>query len=258
MTAVDLAVPAPLRLLHLSETDSTNRVARDAARDGQPGGLVIVADTQTAGRGRQGRSWHGDVGASLLVSFMLRPDGPLAEAWAHSLIAGLAALGAARAAGARRAWLKWPNDVFVGERKVAGVLGEVWAPRGDLEAVVLGVGLNLRTPDAGWPADLRGRATSLAEHRADSDRASALRALSREVLGWQDALVRRGASEVVRGVEAAMAPMIGRTVRVEERGGDAEATVVGIGQNGALRVRQGDVERHLLAGDVHLLRPEPR
>jgi len=255
VTASGLEVPAPLRLLHLPTTDSTNRVAREAAQEGQPGGLVIVADRQTAGRGRQGRSWHGEPDASLLVSFMLRPDGPLSQAWVHSLVAGLAALGAARSAGAR-AWLKWPNDVLIGDRKVAGVLGEVWAPTGTLEAVILGIGLNLRSPEGGWPDPLRARATALDAHRANPDRRAALNALCREVLGWQRALRERGPDEVVRGVEAAMGPMVGRAVRVEGRGGEThEATVLGIGQNGALRVRQGDVERQLLAGDVHLVRP---
>lgn len=123
----------------LPEVGSTNRVAADLARAGAGDGLVVVADQQTAGRGRRGRAWESRPGTALLVSVLLRPAPVLV-----TLAAGLAAADACAAVSGVQPALKWPNDLLLGEAKLGGILAEVVG-----DAVVVGLGVNLSWAPAG-------------------------------------------------------------------------------------------------------------
>jgi len=141
---------------HYRRTDSTNTRARELAEAGAPGGTVVTADEQTAGRGRQGRIWSAPAGKALLYSALLRPLGdrpllPLAVALAVCDTAEQLAPSAA-------CEIKWPNDVWIGERKLAGILIET---RTQEDWAVIGVGLNLTIAAEEFPADLRNPAISL-------------------------------------------------------------------------------------------------
>lgn len=146
-------------ILVFASTGSTNDVAARLGREGAAGGLVIFAEQQTAGRGRFGRAWVSPPGAGIWVSLVLRPELP-AEKW-HRLT--LAAALAVRAALARvaglEAELKWPNDVFVRQRKIAGVLVESFLDRDGRRFAVLGIGVNVHQVE--FPPELRLTATSL-------------------------------------------------------------------------------------------------
>ena len=245
MTLLRLATPG-LRLLHLPTVDSTNRVVVDAAREGQPAGLVVVADQQTAGRGRQGRSWVAPPGCSLAVSLLRRPTVPASDAWAWTLIAGLAAHSLLPAGGG---WLKWPNDLLIGERKAAGVLCELVTVGTRLDAIVLGLGLNLDRPAGGWPPDIADRAIDLGSvDAALRDRTVTLQRLCDAIIDLEHAYATQGVAALLQAAEAAMAPMIGRHVVVDGR----SATVLGMGHNGALRLQDAAGAFEVLAGDVHL------
>ena len=143
---------------HYTRTDSTNTRARELAAAGAPGGTVVTADEQTEGRGRQGRTWTAPPGKALLYSALVRPLEPR-----HLLLPLAVPLAVAEAAEALapgiECGLKWPNDVLVGRRKLAGILIEA-RPR-DGWAVV-GVGLNLTIASDEFPEELRATATSLA------------------------------------------------------------------------------------------------
>jgi BirA family transcriptional regulator, biotin operon repressor / biotin---[acetyl-CoA-carboxylase] ligase len=235
-----------LRLLHLGSVDSTNRVASEAARAGEPEGLVVVADLQTAGRGRQGRTWLAPSECGLTVSLLRRPRVPPTLAWAWTLIAGLATLDLAPPGGA---WLKWPNDLMVGDRKAGGILCELVTRGMNLDAIVVGMGINLRTPPGGWPDEIADRAAALGTlDSALANRQVALDRLCAAYVELEANVMRRGPVPLVRAAEAAMAPMVGRRVRVDAR----TARVVGIGHNGALRLMDEAGEFEVLAGDVHL------
>lgn len=132
-----------LRIERYDVVGSTNDVAVAAAGERQPEGLVVVADEQRAGRGRLGRGWESPKGAGLYVSVLLRPPVP-PPAWPLlGLLCGVAAVAALRRAGGVEGALKWPNDVLVDGRKIAGILAEVTG-----DAVVVGMGLNvLQTRD---------------------------------------------------------------------------------------------------------------
>jgi BirA family biotin operon repressor/biotin-[acetyl-CoA-carboxylase] ligase len=249
---------------HLSSVDSTNRLLSQRARDGAPAGLVLVADIQTAGRGRQGRTWISKPGQGLYVSILRRPAVAAADAWRWTLLAGLAARAAvALHLPAPGAWLKWPNDLFVGDRKLGGTLCELVTQGGRVDGIVVGIGLNLRPPAGGWPPDLAGRATSLREHGAPEGlRDRVLRDLLGAITVLEADLSQPGGGAgLVSAARDAMAPMLGRVAAVEFEGGVRHVVVTGLGDNGALEVlEEGGKARAVLAGDVHLLglqRPDP-
>jgi BirA family transcriptional regulator, biotin operon repressor / biotin---[acetyl-CoA-carboxylase] ligase len=159
------------------ETGSTNSDVLALARDGAPAGLVLAAEAQTAGRGRQDRSWRADPGAALTFSLLVRPrtvsQGVMG--WLP-LLAGVATAEAVRAVAGAQVTLKWPNDVLLGEGKLAGILAE---QSGDV--VVVGIGLNVRGSADSLPV---ATATSLEQHGAATDRAELLVAILRRFETW--------------------------------------------------------------------------
>src|SRR6185295_4186783 len=220
-------------IVRLDTVDSTQRHAAALAADGAADGTAVVAETQTQGRGRRGRVWQDAPGASLLVSVVLRTSLPPARLPTLSIAAGVAVAEALHAEAGLDARLKWPNDVLVGGRKIAGVLLE---RRGD--AVILGIGINV-TRDA-IPSELAERATSIADEGGSPDR-EALLAIGR----WRARLERDG-FEPVRAQWMAQTGMLGRPVTVEGVAG----TALGIDTDGALLVQTETGPTRVLAGDV--------
>jgi BirA family biotin operon repressor/biotin-[acetyl-CoA-carboxylase] ligase len=227
---------------HYRRTDSTNTRARELAAAGAPHGTVITADEQTAGRGRQGRTWTAPPGAALLYSAVLRPLEPR-----HSVLPLAAGLAVSEAAEQLRPdvapMLKWPNDVHVDGRKVAGILVETRPQDG---WAVLGVGLNLTVAPDQFPAELRERAASLfpAAPISPTTTIGARNALNRALARWLDA----PASQVLTAWRERDA-LRGREVSWEQGSGVAD----GIDERGYLVVRLADGNRVALgAGDVHL------
>lgn len=231
-----------------AELDSTNRVLLDLARDGAPEGVVVVADHQTAGRGRLGRTWLAPPGSSLLVSMLLRPrDLPTTRLHLVSSAAALAAADACADVADVRAELKWPNDLLGGDRKLAGLLAEAMPG-----AVVVGLGVNVNWP-VELPPELRGTAVAL-NHLAgrDIDREELLIRL----LELLDRRLDEGWDAVARDYRARCAT-VGRRVRVELAVGDVlTGTAVGTTDAGHLVVDAEDGARRVIAvGDVAHLRP---
>jgi BirA family biotin operon repressor/biotin-[acetyl-CoA-carboxylase] ligase len=245
-----------------AETGSTNADASAAARAGEPEGLIVVAEQQTAGRGRRDRQWVSPPRAGLTVSVLLRPGvadeakgwravSPQAYGWLP-LLAGVALLEAVQQRAEVEAALKWPNDLLVGEAKCAGILAEIAG-----EAVVLGIGLNVSTRADELPVSPTGLpATSLlmagAEH---ADRDPLLRALLRGLARWYEGWRETGGDAELCGLLGAYrrgCATIGRQVSVHLPTGDVltgEATT--IDADGQLVVRAADgAERRVSAGDV--------
>ncbi|MBK5288442.1 MAG: biotin--[acetyl-CoA-carboxylase] ligase [Acidimicrobiia bacterium] len=229
----------------LTEVDSTNRYALDEARAGAAAGLVVVADHQTAGRGRLGRVWVAPPGASLLVSVLLRPD--LAPDQRHLVViaAALAMAEAVHAETGVRAGLKWPNDLLVGDRKLAGILAEA---SGD--AVVVGIGVNLHWEDV--PSELAEIATACnLEGGRPTTREAVLAAfLAGYAIRLDDPTGTRADYE--RGLVT-----LGRRVRVEQSGGVVTGLARGVDGAGHLLLRCDDGTTATIAvGDVVHVRAE--
>ena len=147
----------------LCSVDSTNSVARNFAREGAPEGTVVIAEEQTKGRGRRGHAFHSPAGSGLYLSIVLRPS--IAPAQAH-LLTCLAAVAVSRAADhvcGCETTIKWINDVYLGDRKVAGILteGSSHANGARFEYAIVGMGVNVADPPDGWPDDVSNRAGSL-------------------------------------------------------------------------------------------------
>jgi BirA family biotin operon repressor/biotin-[acetyl-CoA-carboxylase] ligase len=199
-----------------AQTGSTNSDVLRLAQLGAPQGLVIATERQTCGRGRQGRPWASIPYAALTFSVLLRPAGvPQALRGWVPLLAGLAASTAVRARTAVDASLKWPNDVLVGDRKLAGILAE---QSGD--AIVVGIGLNVLGQSQDLPVPT---ATSLELEGAVADRTDLLTAILREVAGWyrrwSDAARGDPEASGLRPAYLARCGTIGREVRVMLPGG---------------------------------------
>jgi BirA family transcriptional regulator, biotin operon repressor / biotin---[acetyl-CoA-carboxylase] ligase len=232
-------------------TTSTNADVAAAARAGEPEGLVLLAEEQTGGRGRLARSWVSPPRAGVYVSVLLRPASAPPTWPLLTLLTGLAVVEAVLAVGRVDARLKWPNDVLVGGRKLAGILTE----RVD-DAVVVGIGLNVSTK----AAELPPTGTSLAIAGGATDRevlaAEVLRALHRRYVGWRDTA---GAGTSVLPSYREMCETIGSDVTVELPGGHVVVGVAkGVDDSGRLVVRDsadGPPQR-FTAGDVtHVRRP---
>jgi BirA family biotin operon repressor/biotin-[acetyl-CoA-carboxylase] ligase len=222
--------------LHLRATDSTNLRARELALAGAPHGTLVTASEQSAGRGRQGRTWSAPPGRALLMSVVVR-DPP-------TVLPLVAAVAVARACGAE-ARIKWPNDVLVDGRKVAGILVEGRPQEG---WAVVGIGVNVAVRIADLPEELHDRATGLGLEPEDVE---AILASVLEALDTALALDQPAVLEAWRERDA----LLGREITWSGGSGIAE----GVDDVGRLVVRTTGGTTALDAGEVHLgTRPAPR
>lgn len=233
-------------------TASTNDDAKRAARDGAPEGAAFVADAQSGGRGRFGRSWFSPLGENLYASFVLRPSFDPRRIPLVTLTAGLAVVdAAAQRVAERRVGLKWSNDVYIDGRKVAGILSEAQVVDGRAAWVVVGIGINVRT--SAFPAELAARATSLAMAGANSlDRGDLFVDLA-TALFRRIEMLREGKVPDLVAAFAARDELAGHAITVD----GVPATALGIAEDGALVIRRADGrEERCVAGDVQI-RVEP-
>lgn len=230
---------------------STNDEAGLLARAGAPHGTVVVAEEQTSGRGRYGRTWCSPPGDNLYLSVVLRPGTSPERAPPITLAGGLGVAEAVNNAGVR-ASLKWPNDVVVGGRKLAGVLTEMNTRGQQLEHVILGIGVNVNASASAFPPDIAAIATSLRlELGREVDRDEVLRELLPALERWLDAFFAGGVSAIAKPWTE-RAELAGSRVRADaEDGGPVEGEPVGLDDEGALLVEDDDGRRHrVVSGEV--------
>ncbi|MFP5256760.1 MAG: biotin--[acetyl-CoA-carboxylase] ligase [Acidimicrobiia bacterium] len=256
----------------VAETGSTNADAMELARQGEPEGVVVVADHQTAGRGRAGRTWSAPPGASLLASVLLRPPAAVAEACSTAV--GVAAAEAVEEVCGFAPRLKWPNDLVwpgdgsAADRKLAGLLAEADWPVGSSAAtgprrpppeervvVVVGIGINVRLPDE-LPDELADVAVACNHVTGrEADREDLLVALLQHLGPWYERLLAGDRSSLVAAWRRRSATL-GRRVRIELGPEDVVGTAVDLTQEGHLVVETLEGERRTFAvGDVVHLRP---
>jgi BirA family biotin operon repressor/biotin-[acetyl-CoA-carboxylase] ligase len=242
--------------------DSTNRYLLDEARAGAPHGVVAVADHQTAGRGRLGRSWEAPTGSNLLVSILLRVDLPAEARHLASAAVALAAVSAITAETGLAPGIKWPNDLLAaGGRKLAGVLAEAdlaGPAEHGYPPIVVGIGINVGWPrsDDDLPEGLVGEATSLEQEAGRPVDRSALLSTFLGDLGPR--LTMLGTSEG-RGRLASdlrdECVTLGSRVRVQLPGGQIEGIATDLTDAGHLVVATDAGSETVVAGDVVHLRP---
>jgi BirA family transcriptional regulator, biotin operon repressor / biotin---[acetyl-CoA-carboxylase] ligase len=258
-TALSHAVGDRWRVDVVDESGSTNADLAERARAGEPVGAVLVAEHQTAGRGRLDRTWVTPARSALTLSVLISPDGvPLARWPWLPLLTGVAVADAVRRATGVAPMLKWPNDVLVKGAKLAGILVElVDRPGGG--AAVIGIGINVSTTRAELPTDV---ATSLSlETGGEVDRAALLAelmsSLGDRLDGWH--AVQGDPAAGLRADYLGLCDTIGRQVRVELPTGDSvTGRAVDLDADGRLVVMTTSGPASLGAGDVVHVRPEER
>ncbi len=243
------------RIHYLPVVDSTNRLALKLAREGAAGGTVVFADCQTRGRGRLERIWQSPPGRNLYASFLLRPAIDPADAARITLTAGVAVAEMISIFCPEGVGLKWPNDVFIRGRKVCGILTEMKTKGKALDALVVGVGLNVNITGQDFDPVFRGAATSLREESG--------RTFSREDVAvllcdsfekWYRIFLDEGFAPV-RKRWLSLSEMTGSRVRVLFQGEVREGVVTGIDHDGALLLDDelGAVRR-IIAGDASIVK----
>lgn len=238
---------------YFTETGSTNDVAAMLAERGATDGTTIVAGSQTAGRGRLGRSWHSPPGAGLYVSVIWRNPRALPF---MTLAGGVAVATGIRAATALPVEIKWPNDVVIGggrpasrRRKLAGVLAEATSDRSGLLHVVLGFGINLRP--AAYPAEISDIATSLeAELGRPSHAGDVLGEVLSALAVEMDALARDDRASVLARWQTLAPSVVGSPVEWEGPSGRLSGRTAGIADDGALLVDARTGVERIIAGEV--------
>ena len=233
----------------LDSVGSTNDAAWEAFGAGAAWGTVVIADQQTRGRGRLGHAWHTAPGSGLALSLLLHPAPDAGGAL--PLIAGVAVAQALERLGARPA-LEWPNDVMLDGRKVAGLLCES-RRGGGVEAVVIGLGVNVLQAEPDLPLELRASATSLAIAGIATDRETVAASFLDALEPWLEALPRDGVAKAL-GAWRTRARFWGARVVVRGAGGQEIAGIArGLDPGGALVLDGDDGREHVvLAGEVRV------
>jgi BirA family biotin operon repressor/biotin-[acetyl-CoA-carboxylase] ligase len=234
-------------ITRLATTASTNDVAASL-----PAGWVVVADQQTAGRGRRGRNWFSPPGSGLYASVVLAPARAADSVRATALLtlaAGVAIAEAIADVAALQVDLKWPNDLCVGRRKLGGILAEAATAGGPVERVVVGFGINLAT--AAYPPDVAERATSLESEVGHAcDRERVLQASLARLARRYDDLVDGRFDDILDAWRRRAPGASGAPVTWASGAGPVDGVTAGIDDSGALLIRIGDRLERVVAGEI--------
>jgi BirA family biotin operon repressor/biotin-[acetyl-CoA-carboxylase] ligase len=243
--------PFARRIYHFFKTDSTNAVALRLGEAGEPHGTVVLAEEQTAGRGRAGRSWTSEKSAGIYCSILLRPPVPPAHAPLLTLVAGLAARDAAAEDLDSLPDIRWPNDVLVGGRKFCGILTEMHAEPDRIHYAVIGIGMNVNQTK--MPADLADIATSLRmETGKVHSRLELLIRLLRHLDRYYNQFLTDGALPIIRRFAQVSSYYEGKRVLITTATESFTGTTAGLEPSGVLRVARDDGRgiEAVLSGDV--------
>lgn len=261
----DLLLPAEIReglatrvfgaedIVHLPETDSTNLRAKELAALGAVEGTIVIAERQTGGRGRKGRSWFSPEGG-IYMSCILRPRMTPSEAPGITLMTGVAAAEAINLLTRLNARIKWPNDILVGGRKIAGILTEISADMDGIDYVVVGIGINVNISREDLGDDIREIATSvLIETGGPLARSRLVRAFLEQFEIYYRIIQDQG-FEPIRKRWKDLSGIIGRRTRVEMIGKTLTGQVFDIDTDGVLLLTDDLGARHrIVSGDITLI-----
>src|ERR1700724_2097619 len=203
------------RIYHFFKVDSTNRVALELGHAGEPEGAVVLAEEQTAGRGRAGHAWYSERATGIYATLLLRPHLAPVQAPLLTMMAGLSAHTAIQAQTGLNVDLKWPNDLLIRGKKVGGILTEMHAEPAQIRFVIVGIGLNVNQEK--FPAELTGKSTSLRmETGRPQSRLEVLVQFLRQFERDYSEFLREGAKNVVKRFEGTSGYEQGKHVRVNK------------------------------------------
>jgi len=238
------------RVFHFFKTDSTNRVAMELGYAGEPEGTIVMAESQTAGRGRSGRTWHSEKSAGLYFTVLLRPRLAPAQAPLLTMLAGVSAHAAIAAQTGLVPELKWPNDLMLNGKKLGGILTEMHAEPSVVRFVIVGVGINVNQEK--FPVELSAIATSVRRETGRMHyRLELLARLLTQFESDYNRFLREGPKFVVERFENVSSFGTGRRVRVDSGLESYTGVTAGISPEGLLLVqRDNGPLTTVIAGDL--------
>ncbi|MGH9685004.1 MAG: biotin--[acetyl-CoA-carboxylase] ligase [Candidatus Acidiferrales bacterium] len=243
--------PFARRIYHFFKTESTNTIALQLGEQGEPHGAVVLAEEQTAGRGRAGRAWLSEKCSGIHCSVLLRPTIPPAHAPLLTLVAGLAARDAAAAELDVVPDIRWPNDVLIRGRKFCGILTEMHAEPDRIHYAVIGIGINVNQTK--MPAELSPIATSLRMQTGKSQsRLELLVRLLRGLDRYYNQFLAEGAQPILRRFAEVSSYFQGKRVKISTATETFTGTTAGLEPSGVLRVERDDGRgiEPVISGDV--------
>ena len=225
------------RIIHYQETDSTNTSALQCAVEGCQEGTVIIADSQSKGRGREDRDWHSPPGTGIYMSVILYPRISLKGLPRITLVAAVAVAEALKSTAHIRVKIKWPNDLLLNNRKICGILTELCSLGNEINAVIVGIGINVNTPAGMFPADIADIASSIL---IETKEKFPLSEIIKSVIEYFDryyAIFIEGGFESILSMWKDYSNIVGRKIQVKQSGTAVTGTVIDIDMDGALLVQ---------------------
>ena len=221
----------------LEETGSTNVEAARLAQQGRDHGTVVIADRQTCGKGRRGRSWHTPGNTSIAMSFLLKPQLEAEYASMLTLVQAMAVAEAVEEVTALKSQIKWPNDILINEKKVCGILTEMNLSGSEISSIIIGTGINVNQES--FPEEIREIATSLKKESGEDQCREKLIGVLCEKFEqyYEQFLATKDLSGIVEEYNARLVSA-GRSVRVLDPKGEYTGEAMGINAQGELQVRQ--------------------
>ncbi len=240
---------------YFREIDSTNNKAKDLAASGAPEGTIVIAEQQTKGRGRRGRVWFSPPGGGIYISLILRPEMPPNEAPTMTLMTAVAVAEALISLVELEVSIKWPNDILVGGKKVAGILTEISTEMDSIDFIIVGLGMNVNMPLASFPKEINDIVTSiLLETGKHFSRIELIRAYLHFHEKYYKIFQKNGYEPIIERWKE-LSNMFGRNIMVNVLGKEYSGEVIDMDNDGALILKdnQGNLHR-VFSGDVTLLR----
>jgi BirA family transcriptional regulator, biotin operon repressor / biotin---[acetyl-CoA-carboxylase] ligase len=229
------------RIFYYPTIGSTNDRALELVLAGEPEGVLVLAEEQTGGRGRRERVWHSKARIGIYVSIVLRPMVPAPRAPLFTFTAAVAVTAALREVTGLSATIKWPNDVMIGPRKIAGILAETRGSESIIRDMVLGIGINVNHGERDFTPEILARATSVrVETGGCPDRAALLVSVLEGFERRYARLLGGQAAEILREWESFSALPPGRSLVVQGPAGRTEGRVAGVDEEGALLLTRPD------------------
>lgn len=235
---------------YLKEIDSTNNYAKKLAAQGYPEGTLVIAERQTAGRGRRGRQWHSEPGQAIFMSLILRPVLPIKELSRITLFIAVAVVDTLERFGIKSG-IKWPNDVLINGRKIAGILTEAVTDMDGIEYIVTGIGLNVNNRIADFPEEFRGIATTMREEAGHSiSRVEVLQEFLWQLERGYRQMISGGFGGILAKVRS-LSLVIGRDIKIDSVNGITTGRAIDIDNNGFLMVRDSEGNIHnVMSGEI--------
>jgi BirA family biotin operon repressor/biotin-[acetyl-CoA-carboxylase] ligase len=239
-------------VIYLPSTTSTNRVAKEAAQKGMQEGTLVITEHQTEGRGRLDRTWRSTPGKDLLFSLIFRPSLTITETFRLTVVSSLAIAEAIRQETGLEALIKWPNDIFIKGKKIAGILSEVSGTSERLEYVIVGIGINVNSNPVVYP-EIHDKATSLRrEFKQDFPRLELLVTILERIETYYQRL-HEGDFSSLKNRWDTLSLIINKSVSVKSMGSAYEGIAESIDDDGILTLRDHTGTRwRIVCADVSL------